>query len=318
MNARHQDAHRPRRGLQATLIIPTYNRASILSGTLARLAADDCRRLLQVIICDDGSSDETASVAAEFATRLPLVYLHQEDLGFRAAAARNMGIRQADGDVLIFLDDDCVPMPGFVNAHCELHAASSEIVGLGLRRRIAGHDTTGSAAGRLSPDAEPDDRLSVLSPGLATHPYPWKLLYSCNSSLRRDHPEAYFDERFQGWGMEDTELGYRLWMAGAHFQVADRATVFHVDDDIPRDPFRRERLGVEADYLSYLLNCWRLLDKYPNEPDLWSSLLPDLRWYQRDPSTGRWAKDGHEHDAAALLEALAHDAIDRASTLKMP
>lgn len=300
---------------RASVVIPTYNRASTLARTLAQLTRDSDTQLAEVIVCDDGSTDKTPSVARRFASRLPLVYLRQEDLGFRAAAARNMGIRCAVGDVLIFLDDDCLPMPGFVSAHCAVHAQASEIVGLGLRRRLSGQ-LSRTLNGRpvrpplqpqpwLAAGTEADDRTPFLVSGSVVHPYPWKLLYSCNLSLRRDHPEAYFDERFQGWGMEDTELGFRLWITKSNYCVVDRATVLHIDEIVPRDPFRRELLGIQPDYFSYLFNCHRLLDKYPAETELRSSLLPDLQWYRFDSAYGRWEKDGHQHDATEVLRAVA-------------
>jgi glycosyltransferase involved in cell wall biosynthesis len=296
----------PARGglrLRASVIIPTYNRACVLSRTLAQLALDESEQLLEVIVCDDGSADGTRDVAERFASRLPLAYLRQEDLGFRAAAARNMGIRRARGDVLIFLDDDCVPLPGFVSAHCAMHREPQARVGLGLRRRLTPRE--GAGPGDHAAGTEPDDRMRFLTSGSVTHPFPWKLLYSCNMSLRRDHDEAYFDERFQGWGMEDTELGFRLWLARTDFQVAHHAAVLHVDERFPRDPFRRELLGAEPDYLSYLVNCCRLLDKFPAETSLWSSLLPDLQWYSFDHALGRWKKDGRKHDPAEVLRAVA-------------
>jgi glycosyltransferase involved in cell wall biosynthesis len=294
-------------------VIPTYNRASTLARTLAQLARHEDTQLAEVVVCDDGSTDRTPSVAKRFASRLPIVYLRQEDLGFRAAAARNMGIRRSVGDVLIFLDDDCLPMPGFVSAHCAAHAQRSGMVGLGLRRRLSGQLSRRLNGQPLRPPlqpwlaagTEPDDRAPFLVSGSVTHPYPWKLLYSCNLSLRRDHPEAYFDERFQGWGMEDTELGFRLWITKADYRVVDGATVLHIDERVPRDPFRRELLGVQPDYFSYLINCHRLLDKYPAETELRSSLLPDLRWYRFDPAHGRWEKDGYQHDTTEVLRAVA-------------
>lgn len=298
--------HRTVRGgllLCASVVIPTYNRAPVLASTLAQLALDQDEQLLEVIVCDDGSADGTRQVAERFASRLPLVYLRQEDLGFRAAGARNMGIRHARGDVLIFLDDDCVPLPGFVSAHCAVHREPQARVGLGLRHRLAPGE--GAGLSDRTAGTEPDDRMRFLASGSVTHPFPWKLLYSCNMSLRRDHGEAYFDERFQGWGMEDTELGFRLWLARTDFQVAHDAAVRHIDERFPRDPFRRELLGAEPDYLSYLVNCCRLLDKFPAEASLWSSLLPDLQWYSFDRTRGRWKKDGHQHDPAEVLRAVA-------------
>ena len=77
--------------MKATVVIPTYNRAPRLRGLLECLAHQEGDHLARVVVCDDGSSDETAAVVESFMERLPLVYAFQEDLGFRAGQARNLG-----------------------------------------------------------------------------------------------------------------------------------------------------------------------------------------------------------------------------------
>lgn len=93
--------------MKATLVIPTYKRSDRLRQLLAclidqRAHPDGSSALAQVIVCDDGSPDDTREVARSFSDRLPLVYCWQEDRGFRAGQARNMGIARAEGDVVIF------------------------------------------------------------------------------------------------------------------------------------------------------------------------------------------------------------------------
>jgi glycosyltransferase involved in cell wall biosynthesis len=74
-----------------------------------------------VIVGDDGSSDETAEVVRSFGQRLRMCYHFQEDLGFRAGAARNAGARLASAPVLAFLDTGSLASADFVRAHCEAH-----------------------------------------------------------------------------------------------------------------------------------------------------------------------------------------------------
>jgi MoaA/NifB/PqqE/SkfB family radical SAM enzyme len=298
--------------VKASLIIPTFNRAAVLRRTLGYVERLRDPALCQVLVCDDGSSDGTRAVCEEYSGSLPLEYCRQDDLGFRAAAARNMGIARAVGDILIFLDDDCVPLPGFVATHCAAHEARADVVGLGLRRRLA----PGAAGRARLEEAEADDRAPQIATGAMRHPAPWKLLYSCNLSLPRGHPEAYFDEDFVGWGMEDTDLGYRLWKAGAVSKVLEDATVVHFDEEEPRDPFRLEALGLEPRYGSYLRNCERLLAKFPGEPELERGLFPDLRWY--GPQGRGWGKDGVTHDPSWLLAGLADARAARSWALRRP
>lgn len=91
--------------MKASIVIPTYNRAGLLRRTLASLARQTgADGDFEVIVADDGSSDDTAAVAGSFGGPFPLRYYHQADEGYRAAAARNGGARLARHEVLLFLD----------------------------------------------------------------------------------------------------------------------------------------------------------------------------------------------------------------------
>src|SRR3984957_4774552 len=119
---------------QASVVIPTYNRSDKLSMTLDTMTEQDIDpSRFEVIIADDGSSDDTADVAKSFAGRLRLKYYYQEDEGFRAGAARNGGARLAAAPVLIFLDSGTLAGPGLVSGHLAIHAASGE------RRAVIGY-----------------------------------------------------------------------------------------------------------------------------------------------------------------------------------
>src|SRR5207244_3414024 len=112
------------RRARISVVIPTYNRSGMLRRTLESLTA---QRLapeeFEVIISDDGSSDDTADVARSFARRLRLQYRFQEDLGFRAAQARNAGAALAAAPVLAFMDTGTLAGPDFLLAHLGAHAA---------------------------------------------------------------------------------------------------------------------------------------------------------------------------------------------------
>jgi glycosyltransferase involved in cell wall biosynthesis len=92
--------------LRLTVVIPTYNRAPLIRVALEALVRQ--KRLAdEVIVVDNGSSDETHAVVRGFEGRLPLKLLVETKRG--AAHARNLGIRNATGDVIAFTDDDCIP-----------------------------------------------------------------------------------------------------------------------------------------------------------------------------------------------------------------
>jgi glycosyltransferase involved in cell wall biosynthesis len=296
----------PRRALDvnATVVIPTYNRAQRLAELLRCLAAQTAGTLARVVVCDDGSPDDTAAVAQRFARALPLVYCRQDDLGFRAGQARNLGIERAVGDVVIFLDDDLLVAPDFVASHLAAHVdAPGARAAIGYRHRTfhPQHDVPTYAAITAS---EPDDRAEVLGPdgaAVTDHVTPWFFVYSCNFSVRRTAALPRFDEAFVGWGMEDLEYGYRLHRDGYAVVAAPRARALHVEDPRPRDPFRCETRQLPPAYDSYVRNSVYFMDKYPHDEVLARMIRQDMRWYVRDEARGAWVKNGHANDVEAVI-----------------
>ncbi len=102
--------------LLASVIVPTFNRARRLELTLASFLRQTETRF-EVVVIDDGSTDETPAVLAEYAGRLRLRVVRQANRG--RSAARNAGLAVAAGEALLFCDDDRIAAPGFVAAHCE-------------------------------------------------------------------------------------------------------------------------------------------------------------------------------------------------------
>jgi glycosyltransferase involved in cell wall biosynthesis len=89
-------------------VVPAYNAMATLSGCLASLQKQD-RIPDEIIVVDDGSTDETGSVAQRFGAKV----IRQEHHG--AAAARNLGIQQAQGEIVLFTDADCAPASNWVS-----------------------------------------------------------------------------------------------------------------------------------------------------------------------------------------------------------
>jgi Glycosyl transferase family 2/N-terminal domain of galactosyltransferase len=128
-----------------SVVVPAYNRSALLARTLEtlrrqRLPAAD----FEVIVADDGSSDDTEQVARSFADRLRLRYWFQEDQGFRVAAARNAGARLASAPLLAFLDCGTLAGPDFVGGHLAAHAARPVGAAAGTGSGGTGSGGTGS------------------------------------------------------------------------------------------------------------------------------------------------------------------------------
>ncbi|XVS60924.1 glycosyltransferase [Actinosynnema sp. CA-299493] len=227
-------------GPRIAVVIPTYNREALLQGTLEALVRQGIPAAgFEVVVSDDGSSDRTRGVVDGFADRLAIRYHFQEDLGFRAAAARNAGARLTTAPVLAFVDAGVLPGPDFLAAHLAVHDADPDaptaVIGytFGYRPDESAPVIETSAAMtseeavrhyRESPDFADARHLAFERFGfdLSRCTVPWQWFWSMNCSVRAEDFRAVggFAEEFRGWGGEDLELAFRLFRHGTGFAVS--------------------------------------------------------------------------------------------------
>ncbi len=122
--------------MKASVIITTYNTPTYLAMVLESLISQTHRNF-EVVVCDDGSSDDTHEVIARFRKRdKPFELLHywNEDSGFRPGQARNGGMKAASGDWFVFIDGDILTHPRFIESH--LKAARPNRVLFGARVKL--------------------------------------------------------------------------------------------------------------------------------------------------------------------------------------
>ena len=304
---------------QASVVIPTYNRSDKLSKTLETMTEQDIDpSRFEVIIADDGSSDDTAEVVKSFAGRLRLKYYFQPDEGFRAGAARNGGARLATAPILIFLDSGTLAGPGLVSGHLAVHAASRE------RRAVIGYCYGYDAFGEdlFVPDASDTLRPAEI---VRQHrdnaefadireidyvrfgsdpmkwPLPWLFFFTMNCSVPLEDFWAAggFDEMFRSWGVEDIELGYRLYHNGSVMVLTRDAWTIEVPAERP----------VKRLLYSLMRNGKLFLDK-AREPHI--ELLADAYLCIRiafvmdeNLELERWTREARELDVQAEIEAAA-------------
>lgn len=198
------------RTLRLSVVVPTYNRSEVLRVCLASLARQTLSSdQFEVLVVDDGSTDDTESVVRSFQGALLVRYLRQPHNRGRAAA-RNRGIREATGDVVVFVDSDVFPVPGFLAAHRSVHLASPRAVGRGPLL-LTNHLDDPFGKPPLLPDPSP------------------AFLDTANASVRREHLLAAggFDEEFRHYGWEDADLGLRLRRMGLRRVYDRRALAYH-------------------------------------------------------------------------------------------
>lgn len=119
-------------GMGVTVIIPTYNRSDLLERTLVCLKHQEAdNSLFEVIVCDDGSSDDTKEVACSFESYLDLRYCYQKDLGFRAGTARNMGLHLAQHEICVYLDTGVLIGADLILNIIHFHNQHEGTIGLG-------------------------------------------------------------------------------------------------------------------------------------------------------------------------------------------
>jgi len=117
--------------IRVSVVVPTFERAARLPGLVAALEAQTLPRdEFEVIISDDGSSDETPQVLEDLRSRSGIdLRVERAPQNGGAAAARNLGWRAARAPVIAFTDDDCVPAPGWLEAGlAALEASGAGIV----------------------------------------------------------------------------------------------------------------------------------------------------------------------------------------------
>ena len=230
-----------------TVVIPTYNRCETLQKAVsAYLDQTASQSIREILIVDDGSTDSTSEVvaAASRDSSVPIRYFRQSNKG--PAAARNVGIREANGELILFTDDDIIPGSAFVTEHLEWH------------RRLP--DSSTAVLGQVTwhPDVRPtpfmewygsDGALFGFSHLAGQTEVGYEYLYSCNLSLNTDFLRKHgtFDEDFKVAAYEDSELGYRLGKAGMRLLYNPRALAFHYQTLTFEDACRRARKCAVAE-----------------------------------------------------------------------
>ncbi|MEB3234309.1 MAG: glycosyltransferase family A protein [Cyanobacteriota bacterium] len=283
-----------------SVVIPTYNRLPILQKCLRALEQQQLVAAIsgyEVVLVDDGSTDDTVAWVQSQAEALPHVRLICQNHG-GPAAGRNRGVQAARGDVIVFIDSDLVVTCGFLSAHA---AALQQAWTRQGDRRCFTYGAVINTANFEDPTSE-RHKLRDAS---------WAYFATGNVAIDRSVLEqaGLFDTAFRLYGWEDLELGERLRRLGVQLIRCPQAVGYHWHpalslEQIPRlievererarmglvfyrkHPSRRVRLIIQYPRFPWLLWELRTLGGLLNE----RSLRPLLAWLIRNGQAA-WAME---------------------------
>ena len=240
-----------------SVVIPTYNRVQALERTLAALRSQTlCQsapsRLhtgratreeeltdnqsanqeppFEILVVDDGSTDSTEDLVKRFERDYPVPLRYLQQANRKQGSARNLGSQQAEGEFLVFLGDDTVPAPSFLEEHARARSkpridpCSSRLVVIGYtpwpqeyrQTRFMRYIVEEGWQFGFSLIQDPED-------------ISFNFFYTSNLSISRSFfwESGGFDESFQEYGWEDIELGHRLQQLGMHLVFHREAIAYH-------------------------------------------------------------------------------------------
>jgi glycosyltransferase involved in cell wall biosynthesis len=236
--------------IETSLIVTSYNQPNALALMFEGVLTQR-HRIEELVIADDGSASDTKELVKAFTARagFPVIFTHQEDRGFRKARALNNAVRESHGDYILFLDGDCIPPPEWAQRHvaalrsgCDFATAGYVLMSLERTRTLSRDHIV---AGRLDEEIRSEERRDLRTS------HRKELLYAF--LRKRKKPKILggnwavtrnaifsvngFDENFDGFTKEDSDIRNRLRNAGFKGRsLWDRNWVYHCSHEF--DPRR--------------------------------------------------------------------------------
>lgn len=227
-----------------SVVIPTYERPDTLFKVLDALGRQEGPPEFETVVVDDGSRDETPAQLARYRSSYPFRFVSQENRG--PAAARNRGIEEARGRIVLFLGDDTVPERKLLAVHAGAHAGAA-----GALVAVLGY-TTWPRDRRVTPFLHHINEYGLqFGYGLIENreSVPFNFFYTSNISLPRALlcEAGLFDTTFPHAAWEDIEMAYRLMRRGMKILYRPEAVARHYHE-ITFASFRgrQERSGEAA------------------------------------------------------------------------
>jgi glycosyltransferase involved in cell wall biosynthesis len=250
------------RNPQWSVIIPTYNRLGILKKCLTALENQNFDQDYEILVVDDGSTDETVAYLRSHGEEFPHVRVLQQSHA-AAAAARNLGIDSAKGEYIVFVDSDIIVTPEYLAGHAEALQDQDRAFTYGRLVNTANFE---------HPTSERSDVVF----------FPGAYFDTCNAAIAKKWliQAGKFDTQFNEYGWEDLELGVRLKKLDLKLIKCAKAVGYHYHalftlNQIPRllnAEEQRGRMAVRFYQKHPTLNVALMIQRTPLHFALWGIL----------------------------------------------
>jgi len=286
-------------GPVVSVIIPTFNRSTLLAYTLESIYRQKLAPAsLEVIVVDDGSTDDTPAVIRQYAGMRNFKHYYQDNRGRRVALARNVGIANAAGSICVFVDSGVLLGTQCIAEHIRSHQACPRPAAvLGYVYCFDNDNGEGRYLQQVINPRDPDRSIHAFRAkgqhldirndfylryrdNLSDLRFPWVFFWTCNVSVRTEALRAVgaFDVAYDlNWGMEDIDLGYRLHRADVVTLLNRNAHSIHYPHDKDEaENLRQQAVNKQlfhrkyntADTSQFLEYLWEMNDLVPHQTQL--------------------------------------------------
>jgi glycosyltransferase involved in cell wall biosynthesis len=262
-----------------SFVIPTYQNKNLVINTLRALDYIETTEAIsyEVIIVDDGSLDDTFQSIISEQKKYPFIYTYlprNEDSS--RARARNYGIKNITGDIVVFIDGDILVRPDYLINLDRFFEQSSDMAVVGMRlllnqpineqivkdRSIFDKNILSSYQTGVDFRNQIFENLSYNAESMKV---PFLFALTCNLAVPKkwiDLTEG-FDEELKKWGIEDIEFVYRMYQKGMKIAINTKGTVIHqFHGSKEEDTVEKDKIE-EVDY-----NTSVFIKKHPGFLDL--------------------------------------------------